>query len=149
MPKRVHEELICSMQTQITNQLEVIRDGGGPAATLAQNITSLGSTDLYLQDGGKRSPDMQFEYIGAQYPGLIIEVACTQSMKNLDRLADLYIVESSGNTKTVIGLSVDYGEGKKATVSVWRPKYGVDKEGGYLASEEIVRAEVCEIHHWQ
>ena len=72
----------------------------------------------------------------------MIEVANTQQKKHLPRLADDYIVQSSGNIKMVIGIKVEQDKSKKATVSVWCPKFIKDQDGEYLVSEETVRSEV-------
>ena len=72
----------------------------------------------------------------------MIEVANTQQKKYLPRLADDYIVQSSGNIKMVIGIKVEQDKSKEATVSVWCPKFIEDKDGEYLVAEETVRSEV-------
>ena len=148
-PTAVHEHLLASIRSDIFVQLDTIRKCNSSAATIARKIRPFGSADLHLEDGAKRSPDMQFGDDGAKYPGLIIEVANAQQSKKdgggkeLSKLADQYIVESSGNVRTVVGISLDYGATKKATLSVWHPKYGVDEQGKYLAAEETIISQVC------
>lgn len=58
-----------------------------------------------------------------QYPGLIIEIANSQSKKDMEKyiskLADQYIVESNGSIQTVIGNRLNYRATKKATISIY------------------------------
>lgn len=93
-----------------------------------------------------RDPDSQFKHENAKFPGVVIEVAFSQSQKDggkdLGKLAEQYIVESSGNIKTVLGISVAYGSTKKAMISTWSPKHGTDEEGAYLAAEETLASKV-------
>lgn len=149
MPSNVHERLGCLIRCDIFAQLDAFRKGNNLAATLAQNIRPSGSGSIFLEDGARRDPDMQFKYTGAQYPSLIVEIAYTQSRKdggkNLMALAEQYITESSGSIQTVIGISLDYQRGKKATVSIWHPKYGLDVQGEYLAADETVISQVRKI----
>lgn len=142
----VHEILLASTEQDILAQLTIIGAGNGSAATLAQQISSLRSTTIFLQDGATHDPDTQFLYNTAEYPGVVVEIAYSQnkkdSGKDLAKLADHYIVESSGNIKMVIGIAVDYRVTKKATISIWCPRYGTDQEGEYLSTEQIVVSEV-------
>ena len=142
----VHEILLASTEQDILAQLSTIGAGNDSAATLAQQISSLRSTTIFLQDGATHDPDTQFLYNTAEYPGVVVEIAYSQSKKDsgkdLAKLADHYIVESSGNIKMVIGIAVDYRVTKKATISIWCPRYGTDQEGEYLSTEQIVVSEV-------
>ena len=138
MPSLIHEHLLAVIEGEIISQLITIRTSNGPAALLAGQIESYRSSTIYLEDESRRDPDSQFIHEAAKYPGVVIEVAYTQSGKNLSKLADHYIVESSGKISMVIGLSVDYQGSKKATISIWYPMYGVDEDGVFLASEEIL-----------
>lgn len=142
----IHELLLHWTQEEISSQLSTIGDGNDSAATLAQKTTCYGSTTIFLQDGATRDPDTQFLYDTARYPGVVVEVAYSQSQKDggkdLAKLADQYIIESSGNIKMVIGIAVDYRVTKKGTISIWCPRYGIDQEGEYLATEQTVVSQV-------
>lgn len=143
MPTSVHEGLIQFLGSEIMGQLRKIRDTThGSAALLLGKIESMGSTSIHLDDGVRHDPDAQFRHEDACYPGVVIEVANTQQKKNLPRLADDYIVQSSGSIKMVIGIKVEQDKSKRATVSVWCPKFIKDQDGEYLVSEETVRSEV-------
>lgn len=144
MPIAIHESLKVSIVHEIRRQVDVIREGNNSAAILARDIVFNGSASILLEDGARRDPDTQFGYWGTQYPTLVVEIAYSQRIKHLPRLADHYIVESSGRIQMVIGIKLDYRGSKTATVSVWCPLYGSDSEGRFLASEQIL-SEVCEI----
>ena len=113
---------------------------------IAQNIISAESASVFLKNGGRHDSDMQFIHKGAQYPGIVTETAYSQNKKpdgkDLHRVAGDYITESSGNIQTVIGISIRYQSTKKATLSTWRPKYSLDEQGEYLATEETVVSQV-------
>ncbi|MCJ1387778.1 hypothetical protein MMC18_000621 [Xylographa bjoerkii] len=96
---------------------------------------------MFFEDGARHDPDKEFGYEGAQYPGVVIEIAYSQRKKNLSKLADHYIVESCGQINIVVGIELDYKGSKSATVSLWCPTYGVDNEGRFLASDEILSEE--------
>ena len=72
----------------------------------------------------------------------MIEVAYLQSkkegVKSLAKLADQYIVESSGVVKMVICLALEYRGTKKATISAWSPKSVRDQENEYLVASETM-----------
>ena len=142
----VHEILGSYILHDISTQLDAMRSGNDSVATIAQNIIHTGSATIYFEDGGTHDPDIEFRYKSAQYPGVVIEIAYTQSGKDLQKLADHYIVESSGNIQTVIGISVNYQGAKEATLSIWHPKYGLDEQGEYLAAEETVVSQVYELN---
>ena len=93
---------------------------------------------MFFEHGARHDPDKEFGYEGAQYPGVVIEIAYSQRRKNLSKLADHCIVESWGQINIVVGIELDYKGSKSATVLLWCPTYGVDNEGRFLASEEIL-----------
>lgn len=105
---------------------------------------------IFLGDGTRRDPDGQLSYKGARRTTFIIEVANSQSKKgggkDLSKLADQYITESSGNTQAVLGVFLDYRSTTRATLSIWRPSYGVDRQGEYLAAKETLVTQVCKCH---
>ena len=142
----IHQILLALTEQDILNQLSIISAGNDSAATLAQEICPLRSTTVRLQDGSIHDPDTQFKHNTAKYPGLIIEIACphtkTDGGKNLAKLADHYVIESSGNIRMIIGIAAEYRGTKRATISIWGPKYGADQEGKYLATEETVISQV-------
>ena len=132
-----------SIAMEISQQLGTIRTGNNPAAVLARKIGCIGSASIFLEDNARHDPDKEFGYEGAIYPSVIIEIAYSQTKKKLSRLADHYIVESSGQIQMVIGIELDSRGSKSATVRSWCPIYGVDDEGRFLASEEI-SSHVCQ-----
>ena len=146
MPTLVHECLGETVEEEIRKQLERIRNGNDQVAMLVQKIHNCHSASVFLEDGARHDPDGQFRYEGFKYPPLIIEVANSQSKKDkgkeLPKLADHYVTESNGSIRTVIGISLEYRGGKMAKFSIWRPKYGIDEQGQYLATDEVVVSQV-------
>lgn len=141
----VHEHLLDFIKRDIFEQLSSIqRHGNNPAAGLAEMVYPGGSSKIFFGNGGHRSPDIQFIYPGAKYPSLVIEIAYSQSEKgSLPKLADEYITRSEGNILLVIGVEVVYRGEKMGTISRWCPKFGVDDQGGYLASQQTIVSQVC------
>ncbi|MCJ1343397.1 hypothetical protein MMC31_001590 [Peltigera leucophlebia] len=137
----VHEELLLSIQNDFFEQLSSIRnDSNNPAAGLAKILRSGGSANIYFDDGGKRSPDIQLIYNDVEYPSLIVEVAYSQSntASSIPKLADQYIVQSDGDILLVIGVEVAYPGGQKGAISMWCPEFGTDDKGEYTASQQTI-----------
>lgn len=97
---------------------------------------------MSLEDDGERAPDLQFIHKDARYPGLIVEIAYLQEGKDLQKLADHYIVESGGTVPTVIGIDLGYGGNKRATISTWCPKLETDRDGDCLTTDQTVISQV-------
>jgi hypothetical protein len=82
----------------------------------------------------------------AQFPGVVIEVLYSQKRKDLERLADNYILGSDSDIRVVMGLDIEYKTGKKAT-SVWWPNIITNKAGKKeLVAQLIVMNQVCKYH---
>ncbi|KAL2040037.1 hypothetical protein N7G274_007440 [Stereocaulon virgatum] len=76
----------------------------------------------------KYTRDASFPRADSQYP-LVIETSYSQKYKDLARLADEYICGSDGNIGVVLGLDIEYRVGsKRASVSIWRPKFAPDPQ---------------------
>lgn len=48
--------------------------------------------------------DATFQHDDALWPGVVIEVAYSQSSKDIPNLADDYILETNGSVRVVVGL---------------------------------------------
>lgn len=120
MPTTLNEEFITSTVDEIHSQLRSIQ---ATSAEFAKEIRSGESASIKFTDKeyGKHDPDAQFRHSQAQFPGVVIEVSYSQKRKDLERLADDYILGSDTNIRVVIGLDIEYKTGKQATLSVWRP----------------------------
>ena len=138
MPTPIHEYIGEHIAREIDQQLDTISNGNNAAAVLARKIKCIGSASIFLEDNARHDPDKEFAYEAAKYPSVIIEIAYSQTKKNLSRLADHYIVESSGQVQKVVGIELDYRGSKSAIVRSWCPTYGTDNEGRFLASEETL-----------
>ncbi|TVY84676.1 hypothetical protein LSUE1_G000925 [Lachnellula suecica] len=128
MPTTLHEEFITSIVDEIQVQLRSIQDR---SAEFANEIRSGGSASIKFTDEeyGKHDPDAQFRHSKAQFPGVVIEVSYSQKRKDLERLADDYILGSDSDIRVVVGLDIEYKTGKKATLSVWRPNVITNEAG--------------------
>ena len=151
MSSSIHEGMIQTVQTEIDQQLAFFSNGSSSAAFFAQQIKNIRSTKLHLENKSYKCPDLQYKHKYAKYPGVIIEVAYSQGNgrgeKDLPRLAEKYIIESSGNVKLVIGLKIEYihpGESftPRFAISAWRPKFRNDGHRRYLEVDEEIISEV-------
>ncbi|KAF2752754.1 hypothetical protein EJ05DRAFT_515416 [Pseudovirgaria hyperparasitica] len=120
MPTNLHKIFIIRIVEEIQVQLESFQD---TSAEFAKEIMSGGSASIKFTDEeyGKHDPDAQFRHSKAQFPGVVIEVSYSQKRKDLERLADDYILGSDSDIRVVVGLDIECKTGKKATLSVWRP----------------------------
>lgn len=144
MPRPVHESLLESVKYELLFQLKAIGKQGGKKEEFANKVKQTGSPDTsfkYVKNVYR--PDSTFKHKDAHFPGVILEVAGSQTHKNLDRLAEAYLVHSVGNIRAVIGLKVQYyGKSRKATLSIWRPQLFDGSDGPELRAVCKVANEV-------
>ncbi|KAF2268619.1 hypothetical protein CC78DRAFT_609331 [Lojkania enalia] len=78
--------------------------------------------------------------ICARYPGVIIEVAYSQKRKNLERLAEDYLLDSNASVQVVIGLDIKHSRkgSRKATLLVWRTHVVCSADGNKLRVAQSV-----------
>ncbi|CAD6447901.1 208545f1-cdbb-490b-a257-2b6e381bd2e2 [Sclerotinia trifoliorum] len=129
MPTIVHGYFIKRIVKELEKQLESIASRGSRSAEFAKGITSNRSTTLKLKGYGRHDPDDQFEHLLAQYPGVVIDVSFSQKRKDLNRLAEAYILGFNGNICIMIGIDLEYRETKKVTLSMWRPQIIANENG--------------------
>lgn len=142
MPTVLHEKFIASIVEEIQTRLGSVE---GESANFAKKISSRGSASIKFtdQDYGRHDPDAQFQHSKAQYPGVVIEVSYSQKRRDLERLADDYILGSDSDIRVVVGLDIEYKADKKATLSVWRPNIVTNKAGEKeLITQQILRNQV-------
>jgi hypothetical protein len=136
MPTPIHESFSAQVSDATRRQLDSIAQGAGRAAEFAAHISSVRSGRIQLREFDpddpvlklsqpyiQREPDEQFQHVDAKYPGVVYEIACSQSGQDLDKAAWDYIPHSNGDIKVVVGFQLGYGKGKEARVSLWRPRY--------------------------
>lgn len=134
MPSEAHEFCVSSLLDEIGSQLRHCRVSGDPRSqAFAKDVRPAGSPDLKLPLDGdghvnKHSPDGSFRHLQATWPGVVIEIAFSQSPKDLDSLAWEYISDSDGGIQVVVGLDLAY-KTKEATLSVWRPVITTGEDG--------------------
>lgn len=147
MPTTLHEEFVTIVVEEIQVQLKSIQDS---SAGFAKEIRSGGSASIKFADEeyGKHDPDAQFRHSKAQFPGIVIEVSYSQKRKDLERLADDYILGSESDIRVVVGLDIEYKTSKKATLSVWRPNIITNEAGEKeLVAQLIVANQVFRDSH--
>jgi hypothetical protein len=87
-----------------------------------EKIVLSGSATIELQNSSTENshdPDASLLYTGAEFPGIVIEVAHSQPKEALAMLAQEYIFGTGGNVRCVVGLKIEYPRGKQVTLSVW------------------------------
>ena len=85
------------------------------------------------------TPDIPFRHEEDALPGTIIEVAYSQTSKDLRRLAYTYLVHSNAAVQVVFGFDLKDGSTQRATFSVWRSK----DEGNVLSMVTEYYNQVC------
>lgn len=107
----------------------------------SEEIIHSGSARIELENSTTKnwhSPDASLLYRGAQFPGIVIEVAHSQPKEALAMLAEEYIFGTGGNVTCVVGLKIAYPLGKQATLSVW--ELGVDVLAGGRPEGKILHS---------
>jgi hypothetical protein len=110
--------------------LELVEQRTGPEAGYVKEIQHFASSRLELPDQAddgttkyiRREPDASFGHRLARFPGVIIEVCYAQKGRQINSIADDYILCSDGSINVVVCLDIDYRGSKKATLSIWRPE---------------------------
>jgi hypothetical protein len=154
MPTGVRELFVDGVEDAIRSQLKEIRSGSDRAALFAQKVRPARATEISFPIDNcssnvksKYEPDSSFWHDGAQYPGVVIEVAYSQRRKGLDRLAENYLLDSDASIQVVVGLDIEYGKkgSRKATLSVWRTSIASAADGDELIVVQEIADEVCTI----
>lgn len=121
MTSPLHEVISKRTDRLIEDQLTAILTTTSNEDTkqFIEGIMSLGTSAIHFS-GLKtfRRPDQQFCHRKTYYPGVVIEIACSQSFKQLRRKAFDFIVNSRGGVQVVIGLET--GPNKSFKISLWR-----------------------------
>ena len=115
MPSPIHELVIAGLESNYTEQ-RFQRQGEYSEIVLGR------SSRIFL-DGKResRQPDIQFRRKSHHIPGIVIEVAHTQTERELEALASDYILKTDGNIKRVYGIDLN-PLGKSSTISEWRAR---------------------------
>jgi hypothetical protein len=107
MPTNTHDGFVDSLTLEIWNQLEALR----ASDEKVQNVMgSLGRRMMGFKLPGKKEkyPDGAFGSKETKYPRLVIEIANSQSPKNLEELAYTYIQASKNRIRTVLTIDLEY-----------------------------------------
>ncbi|KAL9117948.1 MAG: hypothetical protein Q9187_005512 [Circinaria calcarea] len=130
MPAEPHEYFGRELSQIIRKGLEMIRSGTDTAAEYAQVIRENSHTTIDLQLYGnsfQRSPDGSFRHIKARFPGVIIEVAYSQTRKEVETKVKSYIAGSKGAIRIVLIVDLDYPRLSKASISIWQINQEIDE----------------------
>ena len=112
MPSPIHELVIRDLEREYTIKQFLL---GGACSDIKLGGSSRVSLD---EEKESRQPDIQFRHKLEKYPRVIVEVANTQTQKELEALAYDYILKSDGEIKSVYGIDLN-PLGKASTVSRW------------------------------
>jgi hypothetical protein len=107
MPTNTHDGFLDGLTQEIWNQLEALR----ASDEKVQNVMgSLGRRMMGFKLPGMKEkyPDGAFGPKEIKYPRLVIEIANSQSPKNLDQLAYTYIQASMNLIRTVLTIDLEY-----------------------------------------
>ena len=150
MPSNLHDLYVVYVVQEIKNQLNRVGAGESASADFARRILHCATANIEPLDldYGLHSPDASFRHDASVLPGVILEVSYSQKRKDLQRLADEYILGSNRNIKVMVGLDLEYN-GYEATLSVWKPAMKAEPDGFlYLEAEQVVVYEVQHIFPW-
>ncbi|KAF2118101.1 hypothetical protein BDV96DRAFT_569234 [Lophiotrema nucula] len=145
MPTAIHERFVTLVKQDIDAQLKSLATSTTLEESVthfAQRVCNLGSADIKFpndtsQKPPQNSPDGTYYYRDAKWPGVILEVSYSEKRKDLEKLADRYILLSKANVRVVVGLDIEYQHPKQkktkagsrdAVLSVWRPEI-IQNEG--------------------
>ncbi|KAF2220216.1 hypothetical protein BDZ85DRAFT_267365 [Elsinoe ampelina] len=138
MPSSPHDSLARRLGYLIYDQLKDVAAGDDKASEFARNVHLVGSADITYEISGARKitqPDESFKHDEMAFPGVILEMAFSQTLKDLRRKAKDHIYDSDGNIRAVVGLKLPYGvdaSQKIATLHVWRPEVSATGPTGQL-----------------
>lgn len=126
MPTPIHEYLGQKLGDAFKDGLRSIKRICNPATKrLIDDVLPLGSADVRFTETWYRSPDQQFKIKAIYFPGVIFEIACSQTESGLGRAAKDYIIESYGQVQKVVGIKVD-SNSSRVSMTVWSPSFEMD-----------------------
>ncbi|KAH0830069.1 hypothetical protein FOPE_10517 [Fonsecaea pedrosoi] len=141
---RVHAAFAPAVVRDILNGLARLEHP--PLDGFGGNVLNTASAKLALTVEGstfEKCPDGSLLYLGARFPGVVMEVAHSQRAEDLPRLAEDYILGSGGRVRCVVGFKLPYPAGNEATLSVWIPKLTDLSDGRKsLDVKQLVKEEV-------
>lgn len=115
MPTKIHEYFADFIRRNIERQIVKLSKDFPSAIDFCNSLRIGGSPFFRFRNGSIHSPDIHVSHRKAKYPTVVMEIAHSQSTKDLAQKAESYIINSNGNVRTVFGLST-----KKASLHVWK-----------------------------
>lgn len=133
METKTHAVFATYTAMELMNRITQLKSQHPDSALghFTEKVAPSGSATIELQMSSTENshePDASLLYKGAQFPGIVIEVAHSQPKEALAMLAEEYILGTGGNVTCVVGLKIAYPLGKQVTLSVW--ELGVDVLAG-------------------
>ncbi|KAI0529812.1 hypothetical protein GGR58DRAFT_495567 [Xylaria digitata] len=163
-----HEGMVSDINRCVTLWLDSVTENNlgeytSKTAELVRNIRPRGGPLLRVGEKGLRA-DCTYRYLPmkAKGPGLVVEVARSQTTKRLRKKAKEYIQESDGNIRTVLGLDfsgtyntwgkirdqwdrTDTPQRGPACVFVWRAVF--NRETGQVSLDDKGQPKITESMH--
>ena len=126
----------------IKTQLAAIKETSNESTRrLIQSIHSLCSRQIKLYGSDdRREPDRQYLIEGSYYPGVILELAYSQSFQSLRCKAQDLIVDSDGKIQLVIGLEIE--NKKSCKISAWRADFIRSKDGDTVRMKTVIEQDI-------
>jgi hypothetical protein len=94
---------------------------------------------------GAAPPDKPFLIKGCYYPGIVIELAYSQSFESLRWKAQDLIVDSDGSIQLVIGLEIE--SKKSCKISAWRADLIRSKDRDTVRMKAVIEQDVIRDSH--
>jgi hypothetical protein len=140
--KEINESLDSAISSRVfLREMDQIEDLDEENEANEKKESSNKEVSDYRKYAIRREPDIQFQYPGTLYPGVVVEVSYSQSGKDLRKLAQDYVLYSNADVKLVIGINLSY-KGGSSTVSTWRPKFIENRDGEDLVTAPDVQNRV-------
>lgn len=143
MHGRIHELTVWAMSDLIRSQLAAIAENPSNENTkrLIHDIRPALSSHVKLSDPKTfREPDQQFFIKGSYYPGVVIEIAYSESFEQLQHKAYDFTVRSGGEVQLVIGL--ERAREKSFKISTWQPEFYQFKNKDAVRMKTVVDQDI-------
>ncbi|KAL3490935.1 hypothetical protein BJX62DRAFT_225614 [Aspergillus germanicus] len=141
MPTALHETFCVEVVSEITRQLDMIKNSGCSEAAFVREIKPFAFSRIELPENENglvtyilRESDASFGHIEAQYLSVFIGIAYSQKRQAVRDLADDYILCTDGSINVV------------ATISIWRPGYRLEAGKEVFVASLVVDQEVFRTH---
>jgi hypothetical protein len=115
MPKRKHEVVNSGFSRPLQNKIEQLC----AKHQVVCPFEPLRASDIEAEQGDVFMPDDQIMCLDAEQPGLVLEVGCSQEVKDLEKKAFRIIMAGKGQIRLVV--TVQLHQDSQVDLTVWRP----------------------------